>query len=156
MTEIEKKIKELRQILRYHSDRYYNDDAPEIEDYEYDMMMRDLKNLEEKYPEYDTPDSPTKKVGGKADNSFESVEHSVRMESLQDAFSNRNYFCRTQCIFDQKCRIFIPVNNINLFTTQFLYYRIDSRTVHSHACSDRIYIWIIGPYCHLCTGTCLT
>ena len=87
MTEIEKKIEGLRKTLRYHSDRYYNDDAPEIEDYEYDMMMRELKELEEKYPEYDTPDSPTKKVGGVADNSFESVAHSVRMESLQDAFS---------------------------------------------------------------------
>lgn len=87
MTEIEKKIEELRKTLRYHSDRYYNDDAPEIEDYEYDMMMRELKKLEEKYPEYDAPDSPTKKVGGVADNSFESVTHSVRMESLQDAFS---------------------------------------------------------------------
>lgn len=87
MTEIEKKIEELRKTLRYHSDRYYNDDAPEIEDYEYDMMMRELKGLEEKYPEYDAPDSPTKKVGGVADNSFESVTHSVRMESLQDAFS---------------------------------------------------------------------
>ena len=87
MTEIEKKIKKLRKTIRYHSDRYYNDDAPEIEDYEYDMMMRDLKGLEEKYPQYDTPDSPTKKVGGKADNSFASVEHTVRMESLQDAFS---------------------------------------------------------------------
>lgn len=87
MTEIEKKIEELRKTLRYHSDRYYNDDAPEIEDYEYDMMMRELKELEEKYPEYDVPDSPTKKVGGVADNSFESVAHSVRMESLQDAFS---------------------------------------------------------------------
>ena len=87
MTEIEKKIEELRKTLRYHSDRYYNDDAPEIEDYEYDMMMRELKELEEKYPEYDAPDSPTKKVGGVADNTFESVAHSVRMESLQDAFS---------------------------------------------------------------------
>lgn len=87
MTEIEKKIEELRKTIRYHSDRYYNDDAPEIEDYEYDMMMRELKELEEKYPEYDAPDSPTKKVGGVADNSFESVAHSVRMESLQDAFS---------------------------------------------------------------------
>jgi len=87
MTEIEKKIDELRKTLKYHSDRYYNDDAPEIEDYEYDMMMRQLKALEEEYPEYDAPDSPTKKVGGKADNSFENVVHTVRMESLQDAFS---------------------------------------------------------------------
>jgi len=87
MSEIEKKINDLREILIYHSNRYYNDDAPEIEDYEYDMMMRELKSLEEKYPEYDSVDSPTKRVGGKADNSFESVVHTVRMESLQDAFS---------------------------------------------------------------------
>lgn len=88
MNEIEYKINELRETLRYHSECYYNDDAPEIEDYEYDMMMRELKSLEEQYPEFDTVDSPTKKVGGKADNTFESVVHSVRMESLQDAFSN--------------------------------------------------------------------
>lgn len=92
MTEIEKKIDDLRQTLRYHSDRYYNDDAPEIEDYEYDMMMRELKSLEERYPEYDAVDSPTKKVGGKADNSFESVTHTVRMESLQDAFSREEIY----------------------------------------------------------------
>ena len=71
---------------------YYNDDAPEIEDYEYDMMMRELKGLEEKYPEFDSADSPTKRVGGKADNSFASVEHTVRMESLQDAFSKEEIF----------------------------------------------------------------
>jgi DNA ligase (NAD+) len=87
--EIEKKINDLRETLRYHSKRYYNDDAPEIEDYEYDMMMRDLKKLEEEYPQFDAVDSPTKKVGGKADNSFESVTHTVRMESLQDAFSKQ-------------------------------------------------------------------
>ena len=87
MENIKEKIENLRKTLRYHSDRYYNDDAPEIEDYEYDMMMRELKKLEEEYPEFDVEDSPTKRVGGKADNSFESVVHTVRMESLQDAFS---------------------------------------------------------------------
>ncbi|MCH5316381.1 MAG: NAD-dependent DNA ligase LigA [Eubacterium sp.] len=87
MENVKAKIEELRKTLQYHSDRYYNDDAPEIEDYEYDMMMRELKALEAQYPEYDSADSPTKRVGGKADNSFESVVHNVRMESLQDAFS---------------------------------------------------------------------
>ena len=52
------------------------------------MMMRELQSLEENYPEYKTPDSPTQRVGGKADNTFESVVHTVRMESLQDAFSH--------------------------------------------------------------------
>lgn len=92
MYKIKQKIEDLRATLRYHSDRYYNDDAPEIEDYEYDMMMRELKSLEEQYPQYDTPDSPTKRVGGKADNSFESVVHTVRMESLQDVFSKEEIF----------------------------------------------------------------
>ena len=92
MEDIKQKIEELRKTLRYHSDRYYNYDAPEIEDYEYDMMMRELKGLEEKYPEFDSADSPTKRVGGKADNSFASVEHTVRMESLQDAFSKEEIF----------------------------------------------------------------
>lgn len=92
MQNIKEKIENLRATLRYHSDRYYNDDAPEIEDYEYDMMMRELKGLEEKYPEFDFADSPTKRVGGKADNSFASVEHTVRMESLQDAFSKEEIF----------------------------------------------------------------
>lgn len=87
MDSIKEKIENLRKTLTYHSNRYYNDDAPEIEDYEYDMMMRELKALEEEYPQFDSADSPTKRVGGKADNSFESVVHTVRMESLQDAFS---------------------------------------------------------------------
>ncbi len=92
MENIKEKIDELRKTLRYHSDRYYLDDAPEIEDYEYDMMMRELKALEEAHPEFDDPDSPTKRVGGRADNSFESVAHTVRMESLQDAFSKQEIF----------------------------------------------------------------
>ena len=87
MESVKDRIEELRKLLKYHSDRYYNDDAPEIEDYEYDMMMRELKTLEEEHPEFDSPDSPTKRVGGVADNSFASVVHTVRMESLQDAFS---------------------------------------------------------------------
>lgn len=87
MNNVKETIENLRKTIQHHSDCYYNNDAPEIEDYEYDMMMRNLKKLESEYPEYDTPDSPTKRVGGKADNSFESVVHTVRMESLQDAFS---------------------------------------------------------------------
>lgn len=88
MNDVKNKIEQLRKQIDYHSNRYYNEDAPEIEDYEYDMMMRELQSLEENYPEYKTPDSPTQRVGGKADNTFESVVHTVRMESLQDAFSH--------------------------------------------------------------------
>ncbi len=81
------RINELRDILNYHIEKYYNDDNPEIEDYEYDMLMRELKELEDKNPELITSDSPTHRVGGRADGQFEPVVHSVRMESLQDAFS---------------------------------------------------------------------
>lgn len=90
MTDFEKasqRAEELRSQLNYHSKRYYEMDAPEIEDYEYDMMLRELEKLEEKYPELITPDSPTHRVGGKADGQFTPVEHVVPMESLQDAFS---------------------------------------------------------------------
>ncbi|MBR6392759.1 MAG: NAD-dependent DNA ligase LigA [Eubacterium sp.] len=106
MENIKEKIEELRKTLRYHSDRYYNDDAPEIEDYEYDMMMRELKALEEAHPEFDDPDSPTKRVGGKADNSFNSITHTVRMESLQDAFSKDE-------IFDFDKRVKDTVDNVH-------------------------------------------
>ncbi len=85
--ESKKRAEELRDSLNYHSRKYYVEDNPEIEDYEYDMMLRELENIEEKYPELSTPDSPTRRVGGKADGQFEPVEHIVRMESLQDAFS---------------------------------------------------------------------
>lgn len=81
------RAEELRDLLNYHSHKYYVEDAPEIEDYEYDMMLRELEEIEEKFPDLSTPDSPTRRVGGKADGQFEPVEHIVRMESLQDAFS---------------------------------------------------------------------
>lgn len=84
---VKDRISELRDVLNYHIERYYNDDNPEIEDYEYDMLMRELKELEDKNPELITSDSPTHRVGGRADGQFEPVVHSVRMESLQDAFS---------------------------------------------------------------------
>ena len=77
----------LRNELNHHIYLYYVLNENEISDYEYDMMMRELKDIEEEYPELITPDSPTHRVGGEADSTFESVVHSVRMESLQDAFS---------------------------------------------------------------------
>lgn len=81
------RAQELRDFLNYHSYKYYVEDSPEIEDYEYDMALRELEIIEEEFPDLSTPDSPTRRVGGKADGQFESVVHSVRMESLQDAFS---------------------------------------------------------------------
>lgn len=82
------KALKLRKELDYHSERYYNQDAPEISDYAYDMLLRSLEELEEQFPELITPDSPTQRVGGKAAEKFAPVLHTVPMESLHDAFSN--------------------------------------------------------------------
>ncbi|MCR4747109.1 MAG: NAD-dependent DNA ligase LigA, partial [Clostridiales bacterium] len=86
--EARERIEYLRKTLAYHSNRYYNEDDPEIEDFEYDALQNELKALEAQYPEFVTADSPTQKVGGSAATSlFTPVAHTVRMESLQDAFS---------------------------------------------------------------------
>ncbi len=85
--EAELKAKELRDFLNYHSKKYYVDDDPQISDFEYDKALRDLENIENDFPSVLTPDSPTQRVGGMADNRFEEVVHAVPMESLQDAFS---------------------------------------------------------------------
>ena len=82
-----KRILELREIIRYHNDRYYNEDSPEIEDFEYDALTRELKALEAEFPMLITEDSPTQKVGGVSSKLFSPVVHSVKMESLQDVFS---------------------------------------------------------------------
>ena len=81
------KIKELSEILRYHNKKYYIDDSPEIEDFEYDALMRQLEDLEEQFPEHKREDSPTQMVGGAALKLFTPVTHSVKMESLQDVFN---------------------------------------------------------------------
>jgi DNA ligase (NAD+) len=81
------RAEELRTILTRANDLYYNADAPEMDDFEYDMFLRELETIEEQYPELITPDSPTKRVGGKAGSTFEKITHTVRMGSLQDLFS---------------------------------------------------------------------
>ena len=84
----EARIKELKQELEYHIERYYNQDNPEISDYEYDMKMQELKKLEEDFPELVSGDSPTQKVGGTAKREAGVlVRHNVPMLSLQDVFS---------------------------------------------------------------------
>ena len=77
----------LREKIIYNSRLYYENDAPEISDYEYDMMFRELTELEAEFPEIMTPDSPTVRVGGKALDRFEKYTHTVRMGSLTDVFS---------------------------------------------------------------------
>ena len=82
----EKRIKELRKQVEYHAKRYYDDDNPEITDFEYDMMMLELRTLESQFPELITKDSLTQKVGGTVKEGFQKVEHEVPLQSLQDVF----------------------------------------------------------------------
>ncbi len=103
----EKRIAELRNLLDYYSRRYYIDDSPEIEDYEYDKLYHELLALEEKNPHLITPDSPTQRVGGQASNAFEKVIHEVKMESLQDVFSIEELYA-----FDRRVRDALGETNI--------------------------------------------
>ena len=80
-------IDQLTELVLYHSRRYYDQDAPEIEDYEYDKLLHQLMDLEESYPQFAHADSPTKRIVGQVKNTFEPVEHKVQMGSLQDAFT---------------------------------------------------------------------
>lgn len=80
------RVNELRTTLEKYNYEYYVMDNPSVEDYTYDMMMQELKALEEKYPELADKNSPTQRVGGEALNVFEKVEHKVQMGSLQDVF----------------------------------------------------------------------
>lgn len=84
----ESRIKELTRQLEYHNNLYYNMDEPEISDFEYDKMLRELENLEEQFPSLKSPLSPTNRVGGNAGEKFSPVMHTVVMESLHDSFSH--------------------------------------------------------------------
>lgn len=81
------RINELRRILLEANHKYYDLDAPDMPDFEYDRFLRELEELESQYPQFDSPNSPTKRVGGTASAKFEKVHHLVPLMSLQDVFS---------------------------------------------------------------------
>ena len=83
----QKRIEELRKQTDYYAQKYYDDDAPEISDFEYDMLMVELRNLEKEYPQFLSKESLTQKVGGHVKEGFEKVTHEVPLQSLQDIFS---------------------------------------------------------------------
>lgn len=118
MENVKQKIKELTEQLTYHSHKYYVEDNPEISDYEYDMMLRDLKALEEEYPEFKDPASPTVRVIGSVLEGFESVTHEVPMQSLNDAFSKEEIL-----EFDARVKEVVPDAE---FVTE---YKIDGLSV---------------------------
>lgn len=85
--EAEKRAAELRSVIEKHNHNYYDLDSPTIEDDEYDALMRELRGIEQQFPKLAFPDSPTQRVGGTVNSSFEKVQHTVQMGSLQDIFS---------------------------------------------------------------------
>lgn len=87
LTDAKKRIEELKTILERANHNYYDLDAPTLEDDEYDAFMRELCDLEKQFPELMTEDSPSQRVGGSAQTTFEKVRHEVQMGSLQDVFS---------------------------------------------------------------------
>ena len=87
LEQAQQRILELRRVIEYNNRLYYDQDAPELEDFEYDALNRELKELEAQFPQLITPDSPTQHVGGTPSRKFAKVTHAVKMESLQDAFS---------------------------------------------------------------------
>ena len=103
------RIKELREITAYHAKKYYDDDNPEISDFEYDMLMLELRNLEAKYPDTVDRDSLTQKVGGTVKEGFEKVEHEVPLLSLLDIFNFEDLRS-----FDERTKKVAEENNTEL------------------------------------------
>lgn len=86
LEQAKKRAEELRPLLKYYTQKYF-DDEQVVSDYEYDMLMKELKQIEKEYPELITKDSPTQKVGASIKKGFEKVTHEVPLQSLQDVFS---------------------------------------------------------------------
>ena len=95
----QKRIEELINLINYHNEKYYNQDSPEIEDFEYDNLMKELIKLEEENPELKRNDSPSNRVGGKPLDKFEQVVHKIPMLSLSNAYS-----CEDLKDFDSRVR----------------------------------------------------
>ncbi|MDY3618974.1 NAD-dependent DNA ligase LigA [Agathobaculum sp.] len=114
----QEQIAGLRAQLRHHNEKYYNEDAPEISDYEYDMMQRELRQLEQEYPEFADENSPTQRVGGAASGRFPKVSHTYPLESLQDVFS-----------FDELDDFFVRVENAVGEAEYVVEYKIDGLSV---------------------------
>lgn len=85
--EAKARIEKLQNQTEYYAKKYYDEDKPEISDFEYDMLMGELRNLEKQFPEFTSKESLTQKVGGHVKEGFEKVTHEVPLQSLQDVFS---------------------------------------------------------------------
>lgn len=107
--EAKKRIKELKDITSYHAKKYYDEDEPEISDFEYDMLMLELRNLEKEHPDLITADSLTQHVGGTVKEGFEKVEHEVPLQSLQDIFNFDELYA-----FDERVKKTLENNEENI------------------------------------------
>ena len=107
--EAQKRIEELRKQTEYYAKKYYDEDNPEISDFEYDMLMLELRNLENQYPDLITKDSLTQKVGGTVKEGFDKVTHIVPLQSLQDVFDFESIYA-----FDEKMKAIATENNKEL------------------------------------------
>ena len=87
--DIAQRIEKLRQTIRHHDRKYYVEDAPEISDHEYDLLMKELEDLEKKHPDLVTPDSPTQRVGGEPLKAFAQVRHEIPMTSISNTYSQK-------------------------------------------------------------------
>ena len=97
--EAKKRIDELNKLTAYHAKKYYDEDNPEISDFEYDMLMVELRNLEKEFPEFISKDSLTQHVGGTVKEGFAKVEHEVPLQSLQDIFNFEDLYA-----FDERTK----------------------------------------------------
>jgi len=89
LNQIKKKIKKLREDITFHEKKYYVDNDPQISDYEFDRLIKELQDLEKKYPQLITPESPTQRVGEESIEGFPSVTHRVPMLSLDNCYSSK-------------------------------------------------------------------
>ncbi len=101
--DISLEIEKLRELINYHNKKYYDDDAPEISDYDYDQLQIKLRTLEKEYPEFASENSPTQRVGGHVSKKFDEVTHEYPLQSLQDVFSFdelNDFYNRVESVVD--------------------------------------------------------
>lgn len=128
LDQIKERVEKLRAKINYHNYRYYVLDSPEISDAEYDLLMRELKQLEEQYPQFLTPDSPTQRVGAAPVEAFGVIEHPLPLLSLGNAFTKEEliaWYTRTSKLVGEQHFNFVCEHKIDGLAVALTY--IDGR-----------------------------
>lgn len=121
---VQKQIRNLKKQIQYHDKLYYNLDQPEITDYEYDKLFKKLVDLEAKYPEFKTKDSPSQKIPGQALDIFQKADHSLAMLSLQNSHSKEDitaFYNRLLKLLDQKSLSFFLEPKLDGVAVELIY-----------------------------------